>query len=308
MRLRVPVSEDRVGKGEPEHPRSLGGEEGLGVSGSSDAVGESEPRGSSSLRDMSQGREVGRSIGPSVVGGHQVGHLDRVDGACRGSNVDACGSATRAEGGTQLSPTTSSRNDSPCFVAGRTASETTGQFLPGSAAAGWDGRPPPTVTPGLHGSLGLEAAATTDGAGAHQAGVVVDGGSMPRDERAMSPASGEEISPEEEEEEEHRVSIATGNEQVTAVLEVEVDPEVLSAPAPVSLPHPPPATASEATHLCVPLEATEGTRESPPSLPEGKGQTKIAPLGVLERDPREEGGGVGSAPLRHRGPVEEDGQ
>ncbi|CAN0540498.1 unnamed protein product, partial [Ectocarpus sp. 8 AP-2014] len=67
VRLGGSVSGDRVRKGKPESPRMLGGEGGLDV----DSVGESEPMGSSSLRDTSQGGEVWRSNGVVGVAGDQ---------------------------------------------------------------------------------------------------------------------------------------------------------------------------------------------------------------------------------------------
>ncbi|CAN0577975.1 unnamed protein product, partial [Ectocarpus sp. 12 AP-2014] len=77
VRLGGSVSEDRVGKGKPENPTSLGGKVGLGV----DSVGESEPGDSSSLRDTSQGGEVWRSNGlVGVAGDQHVEHLDSLDG------------------------------------------------------------------------------------------------------------------------------------------------------------------------------------------------------------------------------------
>lgn len=293
VRLGGSVSEDRVGKGKPENPRSLGGKGGLGVG----SVGESEPGGSSSLRDTSQGGEVWRSNGVSVAGDQHVEHLDSLDGT--NSNTDGCGSATRVEFDTHLSPT-ASLNDYPRPVAANTAAAT---FPLDSAAAGLDGLPPPTATPGLNTSI------ATVGTGARQAGVVVDGGSKPRDERTVSPASGEEVKPEEEEED--RVSIATGNEEGSAVPEVEDEPEVRQDPVPAALLHPPPAAASLATeprcgqtHL--PLEPNEATRETPPPSVDFEGGTEIAR--VPNPSTREEGDGVVSTPLRHRGPLEEDSQ
>ncbi|CAN0496010.1 unnamed protein product [Ectocarpus sp. 12 AP-2014] len=297
VRLGGSVSEDRVGKGKPENPISLGGKAGLGV----DSVVESEPGGSSSLRDTSQGGEVWRSNGVIGVAGDQhVEHLDSLDG--NSSNIDGCGSTTRGEFDTHLFPTASLRNDYPRSVAGSTAAVT---FPPDSAAAGLDGLPTPTATPVLNASTTVTIADT----GARQAGVVVDGGSKPRDERTVAPASGEEVKPEEEEED--RVSIATGNEVGSAVPEVEDEPKVRQAPVPAALLHPPPAAASLATgprrgqtHL--PLEPIEATRETPPPSVEFERGTEVAR--VPDPDNREERDGVVSTPLRHRGPLEEDSQ
>ncbi|CAB1118575.1 unnamed protein product [Ectocarpus sp. CCAP 1310/34] len=281
VRLGGSVSEDRVGKGKPENPRSSGGKGGLGV----DSVGESEPGGSSSLRNTSQGGEVWRSNGiVGVAGDQHAEHLDSLDGT--NSNTDGCGSATRVEFDTHLSPT-ASLNDYP--------------------PAGLDGLPPPTATPGLN-TYRYVATVATAGTGARQAWVVADGGSKPRDERTVSPASGEEVKPEEEDEED-RVSIATRNEVGSAVPEVEDEPEVRQAPVPAALLHPPPAAASLATeprcgqpHL--PLEANEATRETPPPSVEFERGTEIAR--VPNPRNREERDGVVSTPLRHRGPLEED--
>ncbi|CAN0492157.1 unnamed protein product, partial [Ectocarpus sp. 8 AP-2014] len=164
--------------------------------------------------------------------------------------------------------------------------------------------PPPTAAPGLNTSTTV----TTAGTGARQSGVVVDGGSKPRDERTVSPASDEEAKPEEEED---RVSIVTGNEEGSAVPEVEDEPEVRPAPVPAALLHPPPAAVSVTTeprcgqaHL--PLEPNEGIRETPPPSVEFEEGTEIAR--VPDPDTREEGSGVVSTPLRHRGPLEEDSQ
>ncbi|CAM9510937.1 unnamed protein product [Ectocarpus sp. 13 AM-2016] len=293
VRLGGSVSEDRVGKGKPENPRSLGGKGGLGV----DSVGESEPGGSSSLRDTSQGGEVWRSNGVIGVAGDQhVEHSDSLDG--NSSKIDGCGSTTRGEFDSHLFPTASLRNDYPRPVAGSTAAVT---FPPDSAAAGLHGLPTPTATPVLH--------ASTAGTGTRQAGVVVDGGSKPRVERTVSQASGEEVKPEEEEED--RLSIATGNEVGSAVPEVEDEHEVRQAHVPAALLHPPPAAASLATgprcgqtHL--PLEPIEATRETPPPLVEFEGGTEVAR--VPNPDNRKEMDGVVSTPLRHRGPLKEDSQ
>ncbi|CAN0577980.1 unnamed protein product, partial [Ectocarpus sp. 12 AP-2014] len=179
---------------------------------------------------------------------------------------DGCGSATRVEFETHVSPT-ASLNDYPRPVAASTAA---GTFPLDSAPAGLGGMPPSTATPGLKTSIATVTRA-------RQAGVVVDGGSKPMDERTVSPASGEEVKPEEEEED--RVSIAKGNEEGSAVPEVEDEPEVRQAPVPAALLHPPPAAASLATeprcgqtHL--PCELSEATRETPPPSVEFEGETK----------------------------------